>query len=470
MANSLAQWLADHPDSGELSSYSPTARERQTDTFRNMLFSDDREGQGKSERLMNVLDMTGANLPASAYDVGQAAGKGDLASLAITVGAGAIPMLGRSLRSTPAREFLRDASGMFMGPKAKTANLKYLQAAQNMEKDGWGREEIFDNTGWFKGKDEKWRFEIPSDNIAQAVMPSNSVTPLNKFYSHPGLYEAYPELRNIAVKSEGNMAGFSGSYDPHNKQISMNARKGNEAGPDVISHEVQHAIQDIEGFDGGANTRPDMSFVRGTAANQLFRQKMDNFKKKMRRIPTSAEVNSLARQSASEGYDRSSGEVEARNTARRIWSGYEKPPWETADLPEDQQMIEQPAESVLDNLLGKFGVSGPGFGKKQSMMAEPTKADIVADASLSPQQKSNRLYKLEHQEFQQIFGKDYDEFKQHADLGIDTPELSDLIEKYEPTNPGLWQKIYGDGGPTSSDYWKEQAIKQRAAKRKWRSP
>jgi hypothetical protein len=371
-------WLAEHPSQGSISAQPPTARQRQTDAFRNMLFSDDREGQGKADRLMNVLDVTGANIPAAMYDVGQAAGRGDLGALAITGVAAALPVVGRSLRSTPAREFLRDASGMFMGPKAKTANKAMLAQAMDMQAAGHDRDAIFGQTGWFQGRDSKWRFEVPSDK-SEFVEPLNHPRPtqsqptrsykLGDVYNHPGLYEAYPELRNMEVKYGQTKGGSLGAYDSNEKNMHLFNGQFDTSRKSILNHEVQHAVQDIEGFEGGTGQSSLLSDLRGTTANQLYRQKIAEYKTQHGRLPGPGDEASIARQAADEGYDRSAGEVEARNTQRRATGRYDRAPWQTQDLPDDQQMLEEPPQSVLDNLLGKFGVKGPGFGKRQSMMA-----------------------------------------------------------------------------------------------------
>lgn len=46
------------------------------------------------------------------------------------------------------------------GPKAKTASSKNLALAEAMEEDGASREEIWRKTGWIRGADGQWRFEV----------------------------------------------------------------------------------------------------------------------------------------------------------------------------------------------------------------------------------------------------------------------------------------------------------------------
>jgi hypothetical protein len=78
----------------------------------------------------------------------------------------------------------------------------FEDAAPNM-----GREALRRNTGWFEGIDNKWRIEI-SDEAGQFILPLDELvespsfgTPtiykLRDVYSHPLLYEIYPEAANI---------------------------------------------------------------------------------------------------------------------------------------------------------------------------------------------------------------------------------------------------------------------------------
>lgn len=47
------------------------------------------------------------------------------------------------------------------GERANTAPKDKLQIAASMEENGKSPEEICKATGWMRGPDHKWRFEIP---------------------------------------------------------------------------------------------------------------------------------------------------------------------------------------------------------------------------------------------------------------------------------------------------------------------
>lgn len=51
------------------------------------------------------------------------------------------------------------------GLKAETADKSALVKAMELEKDGTDSEKIRKETGWFKGYDGKWRFEIDNSEL-----------------------------------------------------------------------------------------------------------------------------------------------------------------------------------------------------------------------------------------------------------------------------------------------------------------
>lgn len=90
------------------------------------------------------------------------------------------------------------------GEKALTADRLKLQQAQAMESEGKTPEEIWDATGWMKGKDEKWHFEIPDvlEDIHFDRAEEGKQTTIGAIYDNPKLYEAYPFLRDVPFRIE----------------------------------------------------------------------------------------------------------------------------------------------------------------------------------------------------------------------------------------------------------------------------
>ena len=82
---------------------------------------------------------------------------------------------------------------------------------------------------------------------------------LEQIVDFPQLFDEYPQLRSIRIEPTPPMAFFvKGSYNPETKTIQLaeapNTPEGRKEMMSVLMHEVQHAVQDIEGLYGGANT------------------------------------------------------------------------------------------------------------------------------------------------------------------------------------------------------------------------
>ena len=212
-------------------------------------------------------------------------------------------------RGQTAQNVQEEQNGKFSlaGQKARTANSQTLQIAEQMEQEGASREEIWQETGWTRTMDGKnWRFEIDNSEaeyrgggdaqfreahadyaeyqdllqkmfegtISESEMQrmeqlddiwsgeyarlrerveSGNAT-LADVLQHDSLYEAYPELRDVKVRLESDTGSKNGSYDPRTNTITISADKpGDSAKVGTMLHEIQHAIQQIEGWESGAS-------------------------------------------------------------------------------------------------------------------------------------------------------------------------------------------------------------------------
>lgn len=121
--------------------------------------------------------------------------------------------------------------------------------AKKMEEEGKTRREIYDKTGWFRGADDKWRFEIDDSQMQYRYA---GVPGLSAYLQNTELFEAYPELRNVTIKFEKLKDGVKGVYNGEKNEITLDESL-KEAPGTVLLHEIQHAIQKIEGHANGAN-------------------------------------------------------------------------------------------------------------------------------------------------------------------------------------------------------------------------
>lgn len=158
------------------------------------------------------------------------------------------------------------------GLRARTANWATLQDAQRMANEGALQKEIYEKTGWRRGADGKWRFEIP-DNLdkidIKKLQGTKRYFELGEIYDNEKLYEAYPFLRELPVmkeKLDGNQLGYSEGHD----LIVIDEDVDEWFTPGTIIHELQHIIQAYEGFASGGNPQQ----VR-TLVNEAVRQKTE---------------------------------------------------------------------------------------------------------------------------------------------------------------------------------------------------
>ena len=102
--------------------------------------------------------------------------------------------------------------------------------------------------GEFRELDEIWGRE--HQRLSDRVRRGNAT--LQNMIRHDALFEAYPELRGAKVAFADMEPGTRGRYDPQTNTITISEELKN-APQETLLHEIQHAIQEIEGFTGGAS-------------------------------------------------------------------------------------------------------------------------------------------------------------------------------------------------------------------------
>lgn len=155
-----------------------------------------------------------------------------------------------------------NALNQMAGENAKTAALDKLEQAKAMAEDS-SSEEIYKATGWFKGQDGKWRFEIP-DNLEAITLDklmNDKRAKLGEIYDNPQLFEAYPDLKDVPVRIEEIEKGFNGFAYADAITISASLKNDNEA-KSILVHEIQHLIQKREGFARGGGPKTAREQIR----------------------------------------------------------------------------------------------------------------------------------------------------------------------------------------------------------------
>ncbi len=293
-----------------------------------------------------------------------------------------------------------------------TTRLDNLKVAKEMEATKTPQE-IRMAAGWEKGGDGLWRYEVPDIEIKHNIfdlesernsernrivsMGHGSISEMRKKsdpvvdkynyieneinrlndgvslveYIDDDLIKAYPELSNIKVVtnafiSDGTLGSFDTNKTTGEKTINIAgsyAVKTQEQFKSVLIHEIQHAIQEIEGFAKGGNTdnqRTSRNYldeykalVDGQNYNELSikyengelsGKEKDDYEKLDKHLKELLEKSITAEEKAYKNYHNLSGEVEARNASTRMnfteAERREKLLSETADVaPEDQIVL-----------------------------------------------------------------------------------------------------------------------------------
>lgn len=117
----------------------------------------------------------------------------------------------------------------FAGQAAETANRMALATAMQMEKDGKSSEDIRRETGWFRGMERKWRFEISDFDSHMIENPQLEqhedngdvyyTGKLSDVLAHDELYRAYPFLRRYTVIIQSTNPNTRGSFHARERQI-----------------------------------------------------------------------------------------------------------------------------------------------------------------------------------------------------------------------------------------------------------
>ncbi|ALN21713.1 MULTISPECIES: ADP-ribosyltransferase-containing protein [Ectopseudomonas] len=337
----------------------------------------------------------------------------------------------------------------FAGPRAMTASGTSLVDAIKRLADGHHVEDVRQETGWFQGVDGKWRFEIddsdariklwgepdvwelrdanggewirskdfvvkyPHSLLTQRInewqlartsrdlrYPSGILT-IGDILDHPRLFQAYPWVADIDFVIDDSIrigdAEFVSSGNGFVRTIRMGFVADPEVAKSAILHEIQHAIQEVEGFARGGD--PDEEESKATpeqvqewkdalTLRRLTEQSqaavvpasaLSLFEALIGRQPIGGAVslatyNSTAdlelayretrdnALSPTERYLRLAGEVEARNTQARIKLTEEErrliSPSVTQSVPDGDIIVtgaRQPSISFVESLNGTNG-------------------------------------------------------------------------------------------------------------------
>jgi hypothetical protein len=210
----------------------------------------------------------GQNVPGSYFPVYRDEIEGDL-RIVIDDGNRELIFKGPQLDPDKLRDATRPPSFFdFRKGSMREQNEAYREARRAWEETEYTPEQIDQMTGFFEDPDNGYlRIGVPAAVLSLGAaeklgMPKGYrvTTTLEEVMNDPALYEQYPALRNIRIQDTPLFDwATNGSYNPETKTISLGSFKiseesGRQGLAGTLVHEIQHAIQHIEGQSGGANT------------------------------------------------------------------------------------------------------------------------------------------------------------------------------------------------------------------------
>lgn len=179
----------------------------------------------------------------------------------------------------------------FAGKKAINANKSSLGQAIKMLLKRVPNEEIRRATGWFRGVDGKWRFEVDDSQIKIKNLEESSgglyfkgedflnIKLSDVLDNADKLFSAYPQLKDMKVGFNHYSDNSLGAYIPELNHITLSAKNKVDDIKSVLMHEIQHAIQEIEGFGKGSSVKLETQKLEGKVKDlqqQLDKLLQDN--------------------------------------------------------------------------------------------------------------------------------------------------------------------------------------------------
>lgn len=259
------------------------------------------------------------------------------------------------------------------------ARMNNLDVATQMEEAGKSPFDIKIATGWERGADGEWRYEISDakahlnlegmselnriletnfregfaaklrqfearypnlaerrQQLIEAETNSRRVEAMDKIFGltpivaefklrdlfdYEDAYEAYPELKNYDVRII-DRESLNGSYYKGKFDIALGVSRIPARMRAVLLHEIQHAIQEKEGFAAGGNPEMFMDFDRieylerrRDELNQRINEGEEGLEDDLREVES--ELVDKREEEPYYNYRRLAGEVEARNVMKR---------------------------------------------------------------------------------------------------------------------------------------------------------
>ncbi len=228
--------------------------------------------------------------------------------------------------------------GSFAGVTAKGIDKNRLAQAQLLDAKNVHPDTIWEKTGFFRGADDRWRYEIPDkeaklsdkgfnrvidEDMSGELVPFVSVrkegTTLGEALDHPELFKAYPHLKDTKILPLPKSIADKGTIGQMSEDTMY---LKDDLHPDfarsVILHELQHSIQRKEGFARGGNVQ-EFEHPGLSKAKKIYEDALSaGADPKSEPLIKAKQILDEEKDKAHVLYTRLMGEAEARNVQTRM--------------------------------------------------------------------------------------------------------------------------------------------------------
>lgn len=219
----------------------------------------------------------------------------------------------------------------------RTFRMDNLSVARKMEEKKKDAKAIKMATGWERGADGKWRYEMPDAKIKDTMdvggghivkrYEDDMLWNGGKLFDvidAPELFKAYPQLKGVRIDTDAIMNDMPshGEYDSKTNTITIHADELKYMN-DILNHEIQHAIQGIEGFaTGGSPTtiRGEVKKRFNEVTKQIKQLRAEGKEDEAKALieKNRGLYNAYMKNDDFNSYKSLAGEVEARNVQERM--------------------------------------------------------------------------------------------------------------------------------------------------------
>lgn len=321
-------------------------------------------------------------------------------------------------------------------PISNIKDKKLVSLLQTNEKEN--ARKIKQATGWERGADGKWRYEVEdfeidpkglarrnrlwsnlswgkeydalSDKLFDGVelteeeaarfdelseraeelrdtYEANDVRYLDDYVKDENLFKAYPELKQIRVEIYNAPTSNTGAtYYESQNLIRVNESVLDRADfRSILAHEVQHTVQSIEGFARGGNSMTYRKHLDALKEKRDAWSMIEEFADKREELGEDASqmdvYNALVNEYHSDGFEFGDGFIPSRNAFDKgfnLWvRGYDKEGYEDA-------------YNEYQSLIEKFGLGGEN-DRYNELSGEVEARNVQSRMNMTPEKRRNTL-------------------------------------------------------------------------------